>query len=235
MLSDSHAEIFPKLARSMQSQQSMNVIELNTRAPKRSSTCPPLEIIFHFTDGSKEKFIQTDAKVAEATLGQVNLSSLFHQTRIVVADDYSKSVFVCSEIDRIDFVCDCPDFSKIPPDHTELVEITKAEFDRHVPLDEPDRLERRAQRRQVGDLLVSYLHLRMRGGSHIYLMNEFVIKLPVDSQSFMQRFLSKGIYSIRLRGGGHGLLNLQNLIGYSVYPGVPEVPSDTWMAQPKRI
>src|SRR5271163_987865 len=175
MLSDSHAEIFPKLARSMQSQQSMNVIELNTRAPKRSSTCPPLEIIFHFTDGSKEKFIQTDAKVAEATLGQVNLSSLFHQTRIVVADDYSKSVFVCSEINRIDFVCDCPEFSRIPSDHAELGEMTEAEVNRHVPLDEPDRLERREQCRQVGDLLVSFLHLRMRGGSHVYLMNEAVV------------------------------------------------------------
>ena len=213
----------------------MNVIELNTRAPKRASTCPALEIRFYFTDGSKEKFIQTDAKFAEATLQQVNLSSLFHQPRIVVADDYSKSVFVCSEIDRIDFVCDCPDFSRIPPDHAELVEITKAEFDRHVPLDEPDRLERRVQRRQIGDLLVSYLHLRMRGASHVYLMNEAVVKLPVDNQSFMRRLLCKGLYSIRLREGGHGLLNLQNLIGYSVYPGVPEVPADTWMAQPKRI
>jgi hypothetical protein len=115
------------------------------------------------------------------------------------------------------------------------VEITEAEFNRHVPLDEPDRLERRVQRRQVGDLLVSYLHLRMRGGSHVYVMNEAVIKLPVDSHSFMHRLLSKGLYSIRLREGGHGILNLQNLIGYTVYPGVPEVPADTWMAQPKRI
>ncbi len=47
----------------------------------------------------------------------------------------------------------------------------------------------------------------------------------------MQRLLSKGTYGIRLREGGYGLLNLQNLIGYTVYPGVPELPADTWMAQ----
>jgi hypothetical protein len=97
-------------------------------------------------------------------------------------------------------------------------------------LDDPSRLERRAQPRQVGDLLVSFLHLRMRGGSHIYLMNETLIKLPVDNLSFMQRLLSGGSYGIRLQGGGQGFLNLSNLLGYSVYPGVPEIPNDTWMA-----
>jgi hypothetical protein len=158
---------------------------------------------------------------------------LFRQSRIVVADDYSKSVFVCSEINRIDFVSDCLGFSRIPPDHADLVELTEAEFNRHVPLDQPDRLERRKKRRQVGDLLVSFLRLRMRGGSKIYLMNETVIKLPIESQSFMQRLLSKGIYSIRLPEGGKGLLNLQNLIGYTVYPGVPELPADAWIAERK--
>jgi len=81
--------------------------------------------------------------------------------------------------------------------------------------------------------LVSFLRLRMRGGIHVYVMNEAVIKLPVESQSFMGRLLSKGLYGIRLREGGFGLLNLQNLIGYTVYPGVPEVPADTWMAERK--
>jgi hypothetical protein len=211
----------------------MNAIEAYSSAPKGAGNRPALEIRFYLTDGSQETFIQTDAEVAEEILNQINLSSLFHQSRIVVADEFSKSVFVCSEINRIDFVCDYPDFSRIPPDHAELVELTAAEFNRHVPLDAPERLEKREQRRQVGDLLVSYLHLRMRGGSHVYVMNEAVVKLTVDSQSFMQRLLSKGLYSIRLREGGHGLLNLQNLIGYTVYPGVPEVPGDTWMAEPK--
>lgn len=81
--------------------------------------------------------------------------------------------------------------------------------------------------------MVSFLHLRMKGGRHVYLMREALVKLPAESQSFMQRLLSKGIYGIRLREGGYGLLNLQNLIGYTVYPGVPELPADTWMAQPK--
>jgi len=66
-------------------------------------------------------------------------------------------------------------------------------------------------------------------------MNETLIKLPVDNHSFMQRLLSGGAYSIRLQGGGQGFLNLSNLLGYTVYPGVPEIPTDSWMAVPSGL
>jgi hypothetical protein len=191
---------------------------------------PALEIRFQFVDGSAAKFFQPDPGIAENLWSRINVANLFVRPRIVVADDYSKSVFVSSQINRIDFIFAGSDFSQIPNDHADLVELSEKEFYAHVPLKDPSRLERRAQPRQVGDLLVSFLHLRMRGGSHIYLMNETLLKLPVDNLSFMQRLLSGGSYSIRLQGGGQGFLNLSNLLGYSVYPGVPEIPNDTWMA-----
>ena len=191
---------------------------------------PPLEIRFQFVDGSVANFFQPDPQIAETIWSRVNVASIFMRPRIVIADDYSKSVFVCSQINRIDFVFDGSDFSQIPRDHADLVELSEAEYRAHVPLDDPERLERRVQPRRAGDLLVSFLHLRMRGGAHIYLMNETLVKLSVDNHSFMQRLLSGGGYSIRLQGGGQGFLNLSNLLGYTVYPGVPEVPFDTWMA-----
>src|SRR5258705_1140156 len=100
---------------------------------------------------------------------------------------------------------------------------------------DPALLQRRDHQLNVGDLMVSFLHLRMKGGRHMYLMREAQVKLSAESQSFMQRLLSKGTYGIRLREGSYGLLNLQNLIGYTVYPGVPELPADTWMAQRKAM
>ena len=211
----------------------MIAIETNTRSPRKTNSRPALEIRFHFVDGSKKTFITANSEAAEAIRDRINLANVFHQTRIVVADDYSKSVFVCSQINRVDFLFNGSGFSIIPPDHADLVELTKAEFDQCVPMNDPTLSQKRDHRRQVGDLLVSFLHLRMRGGSHVYLMNEIVVKLPAENHSFMQRLLSNGTYGIRLREGGYGLLNLQNLIGYTVYPGVPELPSDTWMAQPE--
>ena len=213
----------------------MIAIETNTRSPRKTNSRRAPEIRFHFVDGSKKTFITANSEAAEAIRDRINLANVFHQTRIVVADDYSKSVFVCSQINRVDFLFNGSGFSIIPPDHADLVELTKAEFDQCVPMSDPTLLQKRDHRRQVGDLLVSFLHLRMRGGSHVYLMNEIVVKLPAENHSFMQRLLSNGTYGIRLREGGYGLLNLQNLIGYTVYPGVPELPADTWMAQPRGV
>jgi len=210
----------------------MIAIETNTRCPESRSRRSALELRFYFVDGSKKTFTTANSEAAEAIRDRINLANVFHQSRIVVADDYSKSVFVCSQINRVDFLFNGSGFSRIPPDHADLVELTEAEFDQCVPVNDPTLLQKRDHPRQVGDLLVSFLHLRMTGGSHVYLMNEVVIKLPAENRSFMQRLLSKGTYGIRLRGGGYGLLNLQNLIGYTVYPGVPELPADTWMAQP---
>lgn len=213
----------------------MIALENNARFPKRRSIRPALKIRLQLVDGSEETFIQRDQETAEGIRQQINPSHLFNQSRIVLADEYSKSVFVCAQINRIDFAFKGDGFSHIPGDHADLVELTKAMFHKHVPLNNPSRLDKRAQRRQVGDLLVSFHNLRMRGGNHVYLMKETLVKLPADSQSYMQRFLSKGTLGFRLPGGGMSFLNLANLIGYSVYPGVPEVPSDTWMAQSQAI
>ena len=203
---------------------------LSTKPNSENSEAEPLEIRFQFVDGSVANFFQSDPEIAENIWSRINVAHLFTRPRIVVADDYSKSVFLASQINRIDFVFEGSDFSKIPNDHAELVELSEEDFRERVPLDDLARLERRVQPRRVGDLLVSFLHLRMRGGSHVYLMNETLIKLPVDNHSFMHRLLSGGSYSIRLQGGGQGFLNLSNLVGYTVYPGVPEIPSDVWMA-----
>jgi len=211
----------------------MIAIETNTRSPSKTSSRPALEIRFQFVDGSSETFIQPDAEAAEVIRQRTNSSNLFTQSRIVVADDYSKSVFVCAQVNRVDLVFNGSGHSRIPVDHYDLVELTQAEFHQCVPLNDLDLLQRRDRHLKVGDLMVSFLHLKMKGGCHVYLMREALVKLPAESQSFMQRFLSRGTYGIRLREGGHGLLNLQNLIGYTVYPGVPELPADTWMAQPK--
>src|SRR6266699_6040249 len=207
----------------------MNML-LSTKPLSQINAAPPLEIRFQFVDGSVTNFFQSDPQIAENIWSRINVAHLFTRPRIVVADDYSKSVFLTSQINRIDFFFEGSDFSKIPNDHADLVQLSEQEFRARVPLEEPARLERRVQPRHVGDLLVSFLHLRMRGGSHIYLMNETLIKLPVENHSFMARLLSGGCYSIRLQCGGHGFLNLANLVGYTVYPGVPEIPNDAWMA-----
>ena len=66
-------------------------------------------------------------------------------------------------------------------------------------------------------------------------MAEFSVKLPAENQSFMRFLLSKTGFHMRLRGGGVGVVNLAHLAGYIVYPGVAQLPSDAWLAEPMSI
>jgi hypothetical protein len=210
----------------------MIAVETIKHSPEMSRGRPVLEVRLQFVDGSEETFSQHNTDAAKDILQRINPAQLFSQSRIVVADDYSKSVFVCSHINRIDFIFKGEGIFHIPWDHADIVELSEEEFRKHVPSNDASHLQKRAQPRLVGDLLVSFLNLRMRGGSRVYLMNEILVKLPAESQSYMQRLLSKGTLVIRLANGGHSVLNLANLISYTVYPGVAEVPEDAWIAQP---
>ena len=184
------------------------------------------------TDGSVESFTQTDEVTARKTWGSIDPVRLFNQPRLVIAGAYSKSVFVGSEIVRIDFVqhfCPCWEF---PQGYSDVVELPEADFRKNAHLDEPELMPKREQCTPVGDLLVSFLKLHFKKTPPLFLMVEFSVKLPIENQSFMRFLLSKTGFHMRLRGGGVGVVNLAQLSSYTVYPGVAQVPADAWFAEP---
>jgi hypothetical protein len=197
-----------------------------------TAVAPAMIVRIHLTDGSVESFVQPDEPTARWTWDNIDPLRLFAQQRIVIAGTHSKSVFVCSEIVRIDFVqtfCPCWQF---PEGYADIVELSEADFRKNARLEQPELMTKREQPVAVGDLLVNFLKLQFRGAPPLFLMSEFSVKLPVDNQSFMRFLLSKTGFHMRLRGGGVGVVNLAQLAGYTVYPGVPQVPSDSWLAEP---
>jgi hypothetical protein len=189
----------------------------------------------HLTDGSIESFTQPDEAKARKIWQGIDPIRLFAQPRLVVAGTYSKSVFVCSEIVRIDFIQQCYGCWEFPEGYADVVELSEADFRKHAHLDQPELMPKREQRTPVGDLLVSFLKLQFKSSQPIFLMAEFSVKLPAENQSFMRFLLSKTGFHMRIRGGGVGLVNLAQLSGYTVYPGVAQVPSDAWPAEPVAI
>ena len=186
----------------------------------------------HLTDGSVESFTQADEATARKTWESLDPVRLFVQPRLVIAGAYSKSVFVGPEIVRIDFVqhfCPC---WKFPQGYSDVVELSEADFRKNAHLDEPELMPKREQCTPVGDLLVSFLKLQFRRTAPLFLMAELSVKLPVENQSFMRFLLSKTGFHMRLRGGGVGVVNLAQLAGYTVFPGVAQIPSDAWLAEP---
>jgi len=193
---------------------------------------PGFVIRVHLTDGSVESFAQTDETEAQKLWEKIEPSRLFASSRIVLAGEHSKSVFVTAQIVRVDFIQESNECWEFPGGYSDIVELSNEEFRKNARLDQPELMAKREHHTPVGDLLVSFLKLHMAGGKNLFLMIEFPVKLPVENQSFMHFLLSKGWFHMRLCGGGIGVVNLANLLGYTVYPGVAQIPADTWLAEP---
>jgi hypothetical protein len=197
-----------------------------------SGTRPPTFLIrVHLTDGTVESFEPASEAEAKRVWDSVEPARLFAQPRLVLAGEHFKSVYVCAQVVRVDFVQDTYDCWKFPAGYSDIVELSEAEFRKNARLDHPDKMARRKQHIPVGDMLVSFLKLHFAGGKPLFLMTEFPVKLPAENQSFMQFLLSKTGFHLRLRGGGYGVVNLANLLGYTAFPGVAEIPADTWLAE----
>ena len=203
-----------------------------TTNPQNNLLKTALTIRFHLTDGSVHSFTQPDAAISEKLWDAIEPSRLFTHQRIVVGSEHSKTVFVSSEISRVDFLHHSFQCWQFPGGYSDIVELCEEEFRKHAHLDQPALMVKRDQPTPAGDLLVSFVKLHMRGGAPQFVMVEAPAKLPAESQSFMQFMLSKAAVHMRLRGGGIGVLNLANLAAYSVYPGVAQIPADAWLAEP---
>jgi hypothetical protein len=203
--------------------------------PTKSSSKPALTIQFHLTDGSIKTFVQNDSAAAGKIWDSVDPSRLFARPRIVLGSEHSKTVLVSTEIIRVDFIQEEFTCWQFPGGYSDIVELSEAEFQKHARFNEPGLMPKREDPATAGDLRVSFLRLQMRGGSPHHVMVEAPIKLPVESLSFMQFLLSKGSLHMRLRGGGTGVLNLANLVAFTAYPGVPQIPADSWIAEPTNL
>jgi hypothetical protein len=200
--------------------------------PSETTSKSALTIRFHLTDGSIHSFTQSGDVLARNIWEGVDPARLFARPRIVIGSEHSKAVFVSAETIRVDFLHHSFQCWKFPGGYSDIVELSEEEFRRHAHLDQPALMAKREQPTPAGDLLVSFVKLQMRGGPPQFAMVEIPVKLPAESQSFMQFMLSKAAVHMRLRGGGIGVLNLANLAAYTVYPGVAQIPADAWLAEP---
>ncbi|MDB6124286.1 MAG: hypothetical protein JWQ71_3279 [Pedosphaera sp.] len=176
--------------------------------------------------------MQTDKAASRKIWEGIDPTRLFTRPRIVIGSVHSKAVFVSAEIVRVDFIQAFSQCWKFPAGYSDIVELSEEEFHKYAHLDQPALMVEREEPRPVGDFLVSFIKLQMRGGHPVFAMVEFPVKLSAESQSFMQFMLSKTVVHMRLRGGGVGVINLANLAASRVYPGVAQIPADAWLAEP---
>src|SRR4030095_9897323 len=152
--------------------------------PAESLSNPVLTIRFHLTDGSVQSFVQPDDAVAQKIWESVEPKRLFAHPRIIIGSEHSKTVFVSTEIIRVDFLHDSLQCWEFPGGYSDIVELSEEEFRKHAHLDQPALMVKRDRPTPAGDFLVSFVRLHMRGGRPLFVMIEIPVKLPAESQSF---------------------------------------------------
>ncbi len=178
-----------------------------------------LQVRIHGIDGSTETFIQNDPELANCTLARLNPVSLFTEDKITVADEHSESTFFPPLVARIDLVTDrfsvwdSPFFLGAP------VELTELEFMQCLQNLKP--LETAGPQ---SDLSV-YLDLQMVSGQRIFLWMEVVGGLQAGRLGRIYSLLKERRLIFGLRTGGIGVLNLANLVHFSVHPEPPDANS----------
>ena len=90
-------------------------------------------------DASTECFVRQDLSDAQTIVQSINPALLFAQPRLVIASIHSKSVFVPSEINRVDFVRQDYISCKFPEGYSDIVELCEPDFRNRAHLDEPER------------------------------------------------------------------------------------------------
>ena len=82
------------------------------------------------------------------------------------------------------------------------MELSEEEFRHRTHLDQPALMAKREEQSSAGDLLVSFVRLHMRGSRPLFAAIQIPVKLPAESQSFMQFCFRKQLHSFVCAAAG---------------------------------
>jgi hypothetical protein len=173
---------------------------------------PGLQICIQGVDGSIATFAQNDPDLVNRTLDELNPARILTLTKITIAGNHSVTTFIPSLITRIDLITDRLSVWDFPFIIGALLELTETEFQEFL-YDQ----QRRVQPRTSGDFPV-FLDIEMVNGRRLFLWMEIVAGLPPERLLRIYSLLKERSLIFGLRTGGIGVLNLANMVRFSVHP-----------------
>jgi len=189
-----------------------------------------MEIRIHTQSGSVESFFQENPALVPSMLKGIQSTKVFATNIITIAGDYSLTTFVASNVNRVDLVTE--DFAswKYPGDILDVVELSEDEFRERSHLNDPVRLERRRSPKQTGEFALVFVEVEMTGGARIFLTAKIRVGLPAERLQLLRTLFSAAAVHFRMRQGGTAILNLKNLVRFTLNPGPDVTPIDAWPA-----
>jgi len=189
-----------------------------------------MEIRIHTCGGSVETFFQDNLALAFRILKGIQSRKVFTGDTITIAGDYSLTTFVASRVNRVDFIAEALPLWKHPTDILEVFELSEDEFRERSHVNDPAQLERRRSPKRTGEFAVVFVEVEMTGGNRIFLAAEIKVPLEAERLQRLHMLFSAPAVHFRLPQGGTSILNLKNLVRFTLNPGPDVTPIDAWPA-----
>jgi len=192
-----------------------------------------LEIRIHPSNGGIQRFPQYDPQAIQQTLDRIQPERLFAQREIILATDYSQTVYPASAIARLDLVMDGFPAWPFHRNVADIIEITQSEFARgfasHLPRVEADGTTRVFSEMELTNGQRLFREVRLKPSRANTEAEQET--LPDDQALFLHQLLSRHGLWCRLRGGGAVLINPAHLVRMTFYRGPGTIPPNAWRVQ----
>ena len=189
-----------------------------------------MEIRIHTQSGSVESFFQDNAAEVAAILKNIQSTKVFASNVITIAGDYSLTTFATSGVNRVDLIEKNFPLWNYPDDILDVLELSEEEFRDRSHLNDPARLERRQSPKKTGEFVVVFVEVEMTAGTRIFLAAKIRVGLPAERLQRLRNLFSAAAVHFRMRQGGTAILNLKNLVRFTLNPGPDVTPIDAWPA-----
>jgi len=192
-----------------------------------------VDIAIYLVDGNIVKFEQEDAAKAAGLLDHVHPDKVFSQPVLVIAGLYSVTAIPSASIVRVDVnIAHEPGWS-FHFNAKDVVAISEQEFGDWQS--RQSEWETRLTPREPGDLYITYGRIEMRNGQNLYVevKVEADLRMPLDRSLMIRNLFSAHSLHARRREGGAVIINPQNIVRYTFFPGPSETPPNAWPAHHK--
>lgn len=183
----------------------------------------PLEIVIYLIDGSIHRFKQDDPAAVSRILETLQPPRVFSQKQILVAGSYFTAGYPTATITRMDLIG-----AEIGPLRhavgvVDIEEISIRELDLYAKPRFSDT--RRSELVvNVGEATDTVAEINLADTQRIGLKVRYQSESAIDRRQLLQSFAGGLPIHGRRRGGGLVFINPANVIRFSFYPGLPDMP-----------
>ena len=189
-----------------------------------------MKIRIHTESNSVETFFQDNPALAAPILKAIQSTKVFASNTITIAGEYSLTTFATPRVNRVDLIDEDLPRWKQPEDILDVVELAEDEFREQSHLNDPARLERRRTPKQAGEFALVFAAVEMTGGTRIFLAAKIKVGLPAERLQRLHMLFFTTAVHFRVREGGIAILNLKNVVRFTLNPGPDLTPIDAWPA-----